>query len=81
MKKKITKRERIRRKRLKMIRSLITNILGGIVVAIAMFVFMDGFLDSWVDEMDAQAKYNREYYMNTHMYKDEVLEQIKNADQ
>lgn len=78
IKKKITKKERIRRQRIKKIRSFVFNISIIIAFIIGSIIFINGFLDCWVDEIDAQTEYNRNYYMDTHMYKDEVLRQIQN---
>ena len=81
MKKKLTKQQKIRRRRLRMIKRVIGLILTLVITTVGSIMFLDLFLDAWAHEIDTHAEYNRNYYRETHMYKDEIYRKINGLDE
>lgn len=67
MNKKISKNERIRRKKIKKIRSFVYNFIVMLLFLIGGFIFINGFFTAWDNEANEQAEYNRSYQQECEM--------------
>ena len=59
--KKMTKSERIRRKKLNKIRNMVFDLIILLVFLVGGFIFVNGFFNAWDNEANAQAEYNSSY--------------------